>query len=86
MQLHLQKQRRKRTHTGGAGIGVRLKRREFISDRFITRREKFLLGFLEYWDCEMFFEGLRDLGLIGGKQYWWDCELFQAGLKELGLI
>lgn len=40
----------------------------------------------EFGNCEMFREGLSELGVIGGKEYWWDCELFQVGLKELGLV
>lgn len=42
-------------------------------------------AFLNYCECELFRIGLRELGLVGGKEYWWDCELFQIGLKEVGL-
>lgn len=40
----------------------------------------------EYGNCEVFREGMGEVGVVGGKEYWWDCELFQVGLKELGLV
>lgn len=60
-------------------------RRPHTSTRFITFRERVLLRFLGYWDCELFYEGVKALGIIGAAPYYWDCELFQIGLKELDL-
>jgi len=39
----------------------------------------------ELGQCEIYVEGLREVGILGGKEWWWDCELFQIGLRELGL-
>ncbi len=47
--------------------------------------EKVLKDLHLYWQCELFYEGLRAVGLIGGESYWWNCELFRIGLKELGI-
>ena len=39
---------------------------------------------LFYWQCELFWIGMNELGLLRKDN--WQCELFQIGLKEVGLV
>lgn len=39
----------------------------------------------KHGNCDLFLIGLKEVGILDGKEWWWDCELFEIGLQELGL-
>jgi hypothetical protein len=53
-----------------------------LDERARIRRTTFAAR-ATYWQCELFWIGMNELGLLDKEN--WKCELFQIGLKELGL-